>query len=37
MIEHEGWELVDGPYIQSAEKILEGAGRPDLSFLTDWL
>jgi GMP synthase-like glutamine amidotransferase len=40
MVENEGWELVDGLYIQSAEKMLE-AGRaevgPDLSFITDWL
>jgi GMP synthase-like glutamine amidotransferase len=40
MIEHEGWELVDGvdaSYVQSAEEMLALAAGPDFSFLTDWL
>jgi GMP synthase-like glutamine amidotransferase len=43
MVENEGWELVEGAYIQSAEKILEaadgevGGAGADLSFLTNWL
>jgi GMP synthase-like glutamine amidotransferase len=27
MVRHEGWELVEGPFIQSVEEILEGAAR----------
>jgi len=40
MIAHEGHELVDAPYIQSAAKMLEGAHSEEgggISFLTDWL
>jgi GMP synthase (glutamine-hydrolysing) len=38
MIAHEGHELVDAPYIQSAAKMLEGSGVPSaISFLTNWL
>jgi len=25
MVRHEGWELVEGPFIKSVEEILEGA------------
>jgi GMP synthase-like glutamine amidotransferase len=38
MIAHEGHELVDAAYIQTAVKMLEGAGRTGgISFLTNWL
>lgn len=38
MIGNEGWELVDAPYIQGAEKMLEWAGvPPELTLVTDWI
>jgi len=48
MIDNEGWELVEAPYVQCADQILRqtaaladggrtGPGDPGVSFLTDWL
>lgn len=38
MIGNEGWELVNAPYIQTAEKIQKWVGTPpDLSLITDWI
>jgi GMP synthase-like glutamine amidotransferase len=41
MVEHEGWELVEGRYIQSAREIMEGAaglnGGPVMQRLREWL
>jgi GMP synthase-like glutamine amidotransferase len=42
MVEHEGWELVDGPYIQSREEILAGVkgmvvGGRWMALLREWL
>jgi len=41
MVEHEGWELVEGRYIQSAREIMQGAaglnGGPVMRWLREWL
>lgn len=44
MVEHEGWELVDAPFVQSREEILGGAAEnfgkdedPGMALLREWL
>jgi GMP synthase-like glutamine amidotransferase len=47
MVGHEGWELVEGQYIQSAEEIIKGAERleeslqqgkkSNITFIANWL